>query len=87
MDETYTTSQGQTWDDIALEVYGAESYAGYLMENNFWCLDTLVFSEGTVINAPALPEDEDSQDDEGYDEESWGDDIDPYDDYEDWSEE
>lgn len=81
MEETYVTSQGDTWDNIAVEVYGDESYAGYLMANNYWCLDTLVFSDGTVINTPSLPESEVYGGDEDYEEESWDDDIDPYDDY------
>ncbi|MCD8207423.1 MAG: hypothetical protein LUD72_05765 [Bacteroidales bacterium] len=55
MKDTYTTRQGQTWDDIALEVYGAERHADYLMANNFSELDTLVFSSGTVLKTPELP--------------------------------
>lgn len=82
-DETYTTSQGDTWDNIALEVYGDESYAGYLMANNYWCLDTFVFSDGIVINAPPLLEDDGYEDEGDYEEEFWEDDIDPYDEYED----
>jgi hypothetical protein len=54
-EETYETSQGDTWDNIALELYGKESYADWLMQNNFWCLDVLVFPEGMVLNAPPLP--------------------------------
>lgn len=53
---TYTTLQGQTWDNIALKVYGDERYAYYLMQNNYAYLDTLVFSAGTVLSTPALPE-------------------------------
>ena len=32
MAETYTTIQGETWDNIAYKVYGAEKYASFLME-------------------------------------------------------
>lgn len=80
-DETYVTSQGDTWDDLALEIYGDEAYAGYLMEVNYWCLDTLIFSEGTVINALPLPDD--TEDADGYEEDEpyEDDDIDPYDGY------
>lgn len=81
-DETYVTSQGDTWDDLALEIYGDEAHAGYLMEVNYWCLDILVFSEGTVINAPPLPDD--TEDADGYEEDEpyeEDDDIDPYDGY------
>ncbi len=53
--ETYTTKQGQTWDQVALEVYGEERHADFLMQNNFAHLDTLVFSSGEVLNTPELP--------------------------------
>lgn len=52
----YTTIQGETWDQIALKVYGAERHADYLMKSNYPYLDTLVFSAGTVLNVPELPE-------------------------------
>lgn len=55
---TYTTIQGETWDGIAYKVYGKEIYATYLMENNYRLLDILVFSSGTVLNTPDLPETE-----------------------------
>jgi phage tail protein X len=56
---SYTTVQGDTWDIIAKEVYGKEKYADYLMANNFLALDTFIFSEGTVLNTPDLPEEKD----------------------------
>ena len=43
----YTTIQGETWDQIALKVYGQEKYADWLMQNNYPLLDTLIFSAGT----------------------------------------
>ena len=52
----YTTIQGETWDQIALKVYGEEKYADWLMQNNYPLLDTLIFSSGTEINVPELPE-------------------------------
>lgn len=55
----YITIQGDTWDKIAKEVYGKEIYADFLMANNFQELDTFVFSQGTVLNTPALPEERD----------------------------
>ena len=54
MAATYTAKQGQTWDDIALEVYGDESYADFLMQNNYKLLDTLIFSAGETLNTPEL---------------------------------
>ncbi len=53
---TYTAVQGQTWDQIALEAYGDEIYADYVMENNYPYLDVLVFSGGEILNIPPLPE-------------------------------
>ncbi len=82
MSEIYTTIQGETWDSIALKVYGSEKYAAFLMENNYPCLDILVFSSGTVLNTPDLPEEMDGElppwrDFDEEDEEEY----DPYDDY------
>lgn len=52
----YKTKQGQTWDEIALEVYGKEIYADFLMENNPQHLNTLIFSAGIELKTPELPE-------------------------------
>lgn len=57
---TYTTIQGDTWDVIALRVYGSESAADYLMKNNLPYLDTFVFSAGEVLNVPDPPVQEDT---------------------------
>ena len=46
MSGTYTTIQGETWDNIALKVYGSEKYTSLLMENNYPHLDILVFPSG-----------------------------------------
>ena len=83
MAKTYTTIQGETWDQIAYKVYGGEEYAAFLMANNYPFLNVLVFSAGTVLNTPDIPWYEESdelppwrtgaeEDDE---------DKDPYDDY------
>ena len=50
----YITKQGQTWDQIALEVYGKEIYADYLMQNNPQYLNIFVFSAGLELSTPAL---------------------------------
>lgn len=55
---TYTTIQGQTWDMIALAVYGSELYAGYLMSQNVKLLDYFIFPEGIILNTPNLPDSE-----------------------------
>ena len=86
MAATYTTIQGETWDQIAYKVYGGEEYAAFLMANNYPYLDILVFSAGTVLNTPGLPAEEDGElppwrlgaEDDGDDDEP-----DPYDDFND----
>ena len=49
MSKTYTTIQGDTWDLIAYKLF----------EANWPLLEVLVFSSGTVINVPDIPEDSD----------------------------
>ncbi len=56
MGKTYTTIQGETWDGIAYKIYGGEKYATDLMAANYRYLDILVFSSGTVLTVPDLPE-------------------------------
>lgn len=53
---TYTTIQGQTWDQIAKEVYGSEQQAGALMAANPRQLDTFIFSAGEKLNVPKVEE-------------------------------
>ncbi|MFQ8729859.1 MAG: tail protein X [Enterocloster bolteae] len=43
MNKTYTTINGQTWDQIAYEVYGDEHYCDRIMDANrdkleFFCI-------------------------------------------------
>ncbi|MFQ8778355.1 MAG: hypothetical protein ACLR78_14160 [Roseburia sp.] len=40
--QTYTTQQGQTWDQISKEVYGSELHIGELMESNQKLIDIFV---------------------------------------------
>lgn len=88
MAETYTTIQGETWDNIAYKVYGAEKYASFLMENNYPYLNTLVFSSGTVLRTPVLPEKQTGELPPWRDKEDGEDsETDPYDDYDDEVEE
>jgi len=63
MDEkrNYITVQGDMWDSIAYQFYGDVKYIGLLMENNPELLDVFVFSAGTSVFIPELPE-EDEQD-------------------------
>ena len=50
----YITISGDTWDIIALKVYGDEKYVGFLMENNTSQINTFIFSEGVALNTPIL---------------------------------
>lgn len=59
MASTYMTKQGDTWDLMAYDLYGSEKYMRYLLEANWPLLDTLVFSSGTRIIVPDLPEEAD----------------------------
>ena len=59
MASTYITSQGETWDSIAYEQYGSESFMQLLIEANWPLLDILVFSAGTEIVLPDPPEEVD----------------------------
>ena len=59
MSTTYTTIQGDTWDLISFRLLGSEKYMKNLIEANWPLLETLVFSSGTVITVPDLPEESD----------------------------
>lgn len=53
---TYTTVSGDTWDLIALKVYGNELKADWLMQNNLELIHITRFDSGTVLSTPELPE-------------------------------
>lgn len=63
MDENriYTTVQGDMWDSIAYNFYGDVKYIGLLLQNNPDLLEIYVFSAGTKVYIPELPE-EDEED-------------------------
>lgn len=56
----YVTQQGDTWDLIAYKLYGEERRMKNLIEANWPLLDVLVFSSGTEITVPDLPEETDA---------------------------
>ena len=56
---SYATISGDTWDGIAKKVYGSESQAGFLMEQNRELIETWQFDAGVKINTPDLPEERD----------------------------
>lgn len=53
---TYTTIQGDVWDLIAYKLYGDEKYMKNLIEANWQYIDIVVFSSGTVLNVPDIPD-------------------------------
>ena len=54
MDNTYHCAAGETWDGIALKIYGHEKYAcDLLRENPLTCL-TDVFEGGEIITLPEI---------------------------------
>lgn len=58
MDENriYTTVQGDMWDSIAYRFYGDVKYIGLLFEANPDLLEIFIFSAGTKVIIPELPE-------------------------------
>lgn len=58
MAKVYKTISGDTWDAVAKEVYGSESYTSFLMSNNQEHLDYFVFPEGVLLTIEELPAEE-----------------------------
>lgn len=56
----YVTQQGDTWDLISYKLYGEERRMKNLIEANWPLLDVLVFSSGTEITVPNIPEETDA---------------------------
>ena len=61
MDENrmYITVQGDMWDSIAYQFYGDVKYIGLLLQNNIDLLEIYVFSAGTKVFIPEIPEEYD----------------------------
>jgi len=51
-DTTYTTFQGQTWDQVAYELYGNEYLCDKLMDANRHKLNYFVFPSGIILRIP-----------------------------------
>lgn len=49
---SYITKEGQTWDEIAKEIYGKEILADILMKNNPKQLGIFIFPSGIELNTP-----------------------------------
>mgnify|MGYP001036940113 FL=1 len=62
MDENriYTTVQGDMWDSIAYQFYGDVKYIGLLLQSNTDLLEIYVFSAGTKVYIPKLPEEDET---------------------------
>jgi len=50
----YQCSRGQTFDSVALELYGNEKYAEQLLEMNPAFAGRFVFEGGETLNVPVL---------------------------------
>lgn len=55
--DIYTTIQGDTWDIIALKVYGNERYMSHLLKANPKYIDIMLFSAGVEIVCPDIEQD------------------------------
>lgn len=55
--DIYTTIQGDTWDIIALKVYGNEKYMSRLLKANPKHINTMFFSSGVEIICPDIESD------------------------------
>lgn len=53
---TYMTSQGDTWDMIAYKLYGSVKLLPLLINANGRHADTVIFSDGLVLQVPSEPE-------------------------------
>lgn len=57
--DIYITTQGDTWDIIALKVYGNERYMGDLLKSNPRLISTIFFGAGVEITCPDIDRRED----------------------------
>lgn len=54
--KTYVTTQGDTWDYIALKELGSEMYMHLLLKDNPDYANIEIFSAGITLNIPDIPE-------------------------------
>ncbi len=54
--KTYTTVQGDMWDNIALSQLGSTDYTDVLIKANPEYINTLIFSSGCVLYIPEVTE-------------------------------
>ena len=60
----YETQDGDTWDQLALDMYGEEYMSDAIREANPDCAGIIVFGAGTVLRLPVFDE-EPEEEDEG----------------------
>lgn len=53
-EKTYTTVQGETWDQIAVKVYGSETLMYRLIQANPDHRETLFFAAGETLSVPVV---------------------------------
>lgn len=51
---TYKTQQGDTWDLIALRVYGDEHFMDTLIKANIEHRKTVIFGNGVLLTIPEI---------------------------------
>lgn len=51
---TYTTSQGDTWDMISYKVYGNEKHVDKLIQANLLYKETIIFKANVKLNIPEV---------------------------------
>lgn len=56
MEWTCVTSQGDTWDILALDIYGSEKLAYVLINANPDWLECLFFPAGVTLTIPDTPQ-------------------------------
>ena len=54
----YTTREGDTFDALALEMYGEETLAHYIIEFNPDYADVLIFGANVALRLPIVEEEE-----------------------------
>ncbi|MDA3731673.1 tail protein X [Niameybacter massiliensis] len=54
MDNTYITSQGDTWDMISYKVYGNEKYVDKLIQSNLLYKETIIFKANVELSIPEV---------------------------------
>lgn len=54
MPDTYTTKQGQAWDQVAKEALGSEKLMHHMLQANPEHRLTVFFSAGTVLTVPKV---------------------------------